>query len=354
MDTQTEQTVLKRARRRLRLRRGLRRIALVLGILAAAACIGEFCALWALSARVARLEALAGIAAPQEPLFPRFSFFSQSEAGASVNMASESSSASDKAAPQDSAAESATSDSASSSAQLKIFAAGAYEKCCPALYATPLPPQDPPAKTVYLTFDDGPSDNTPAILDVLEQYGIKGTWFMVGTQLAGREELAYRIDAEGHTLALHSDSHSYADIYASPEAFLSDLDSLSFDIEEITGRRPGLVRFAGGSVNAYDAGFYTELTAEVLRRGLRYYDWNVSAQDAVKRSPGHAVIARRVISGVEQLDAETPAVVLMHDSKATTPLALPEILSTLSAEGYTFAALDSSVPMVAFSGGETL
>ena len=339
-----------KARRLLRLRRLGRKLALAAGLLAAAAALGEGFALWQLAGRVARLEAAVGLPAvsavsgaalPADAALPSADSAAQgAQADPAAGMAAQAGSG-----------QAAFSENAPSpSPTAEILAVGSYTALCPALCASPLPARAPAAKTVYLTFDDGPSAHTAAILDTLAQYNVKGTWFLVGTQLSGREDLVRRMDAEGHTVALHSDTHEYADIYASPAAFLEDLGALADKLSAITGTVPGLVRFAGGSINHYDADLYPALTAEVLRRGLRYYDWNVSAQDAVSHSPAPGVIAQRVIRGVEGVSADTPAVVLMHDSKATTPAALPEILQTLSAEGYSFAALDSSVPMVAFSG----
>lgn len=304
--------------RRVRRRRRLRVLALALAVLAAAGCIGLGRAVRQLSGRMARLEAAA---------------VSRAELPAEEPAAS---------GPEPTATPA-------------MLPAGDYAGQWPRLAADPLPARTPPPKTVYLTFDDGPSRCTAEILDVMAAHDAAGTWFVVGTQLSGREDLVRRIQAEGHALALHSNTHEYNEIYASPSAFLADAAALSDRLADITGLRPGILRFAGGSLNHYNAGIFQELTAELLRRGLRYYDWNVSAQDAVAKSPGAAVIAARVIDGVRALDDTVPAVVLMHDTKATTPAALPEILDTLSAEGYTFAALDSSVPMVAFgypdSGG---
>ena len=76
--------------------------------------------------------------------------------------------------------------------------------------------------TVYLTFDDGPSDNTDAILDILAEKDVKATFFVV-TQGGGTAvDRLKRIAAEGHTLGMHSFTHKYQQIYSSVEAFLED------------------------------------------------------------------------------------------------------------------------------------
>lgn len=227
--------------------------------------------------------------------------------------------------------------------------AGAYQQLWPELYVTPPPTAEPADKTVYLTFDDGPSENTAGILQTLADYGAQATWFVTGGSVAAYPEQLLAIARAGHALGLHSDTHDYADIYASVEAFLADMEAISARVEQLTGQRCGLLRFPGGSINAYNAGLYQPLCAEVLRRGYRYYDWNASAQDAVSPQRSAADTARRVIEGVH---ANRWSVVLLHDTKSHTADALPEILAALSAEGYVFAALDPSVPMVSFGYGE--
>lgn len=227
--------------------------------------------------------------------------------------------------------------------------AGHYQQEWPALYATPLPAAEPPEKTVYLTFDDGPSANTARILQTLADYGAQATWFVTGSSIAAHEDELLAIARAGHALGLHSDTHEYKEIYASVENFLADMDAVSARVEQLTGQRCGLLRFPGGSINSYNAGLYQPLCAEVLRRGYRYYDWNASAQDAVSPQRSAADTARLVIDGVH---ANRWSVVLLHDTKSHTADALPQILAALSDEGYTFAALDSSVPMVSFGYGE--
>lgn len=75
-------------------------------------------------------------------------------------------------------------------------------------------------KTVYLTFDDGPSKNTRQILDLLDKYDIKATFFVCGTQDEELMPLYKEIIEKGHTLGMHSYSHDYDEIYASTESFL--------------------------------------------------------------------------------------------------------------------------------------
>lgn len=220
-----------------------------------------------------------------------------------------------------------------------------YSVLYPDLQVEPLTPQPAAERTVYLTFDDGPSKHTTEILQILSKYHIPACWFVVGNSISGRTEQLRQIVDAGHTIGLHSNTHDYNDIYQSPHAFLADMHQLVETLRE-NNITTDILRLPGGSINHYNSGIYPELLAELLRRGYRYYDWNVSAQDAVSPAPSGDTVARRVIEGVHR--QHSPSIVLMHDTKASTPAALPKILDTLLAEGYTFAALDSSVPPVAF------
>lgn len=126
-----------------------------------------------------------------------------------------------------------------------------YQELYADLYADP--PEEyvtPPAKTVFLTFDDGPSDNTVKILDLLDQYGAKATFFVTGTNITGREALLKDIVQRGHTLAVHTYSHDYKAIYASVEAFLDDFSKVYNQIVAATARRPPSSAFPAAASTA--------------------------------------------------------------------------------------------------------
>lgn len=202
-------------------------------------------------------------------------------------------------------------------------------------------------KVAYLTFDDGPSERTPEVLEILERYGVKATFFVTGRG-DGQSLQWMRETAEaGHTLGMHSCTHDYSEIYASVEAFLEDCDGLSTLILKATGQRPQILRFPGGSVNAYNAGIYQELIAEITRRGFVYFDWNVSSADAAPGGPDAEAIAANVLDGGADLRR---AVVLLHDSagKAATVEALPAIIEGYQAMGFTFEALTPEVVPIIF------
>lgn len=197
-----------------------------------------------------------------------------------------------------------------------------------------------------LTFDDGPSRNTGRVLEILDRYGVKATFFVVGSTAASAasQQRMQDIVAAGHTLAMHSWSHDYKKIYASVEAFLDDFYRLYQYIHEVTGVYPQVFRFPGGSINGYDRGVYQEIIAEMTRRGFVYFDWNASAQDATVRPRPAADIAADCLRGV----GRDLAVVLCHDSAArgTTVDALPAVIEGYQRAGYTFSALHPGVEQV--------
>ena len=202
-------------------------------------------------------------------------------------------------------------------------------------------------KTVYLTFDDGPSARTAEILDILQRYGVKATFFTVGQTDEAAAGLFKRIAAEGHCLGVHSFSHDYRTIYSSVEAFLTDFKAQYDWIVQTTGVHPQIFRFPGGSINSYSGGLYQELVAEMTRRGFAYFDWNVSGGDAT----GQATAASVAAGATRGMDSLRRAVVLLHDSapRTYTVAALPAIIEAYQAAGFTFRTLSPQVRAVTFS-----
>ena len=203
-------------------------------------------------------------------------------------------------------------------------------------------------KTVYLTFDDGPSARTREILEILEEYGVKATFFVVGKEDERSKQWMRDIVAAGHTLGVHSYSHVYKEIYASVEDYLADFSKIYDLIFETTGVAPQIFRFPGGSINGYNASTYSAIIGEMVRRGFVYFDWNVSSGDAVKGGVSAAVLTANCLSKVKSLRR---AVVLMHDSasRTTTVEALPRIIEGYQRAGFTFAPLTPEVKPVVYA-----
>jgi len=225
-----------------------------------------------------------------------------------------------------------------------------YAELYPELYA----PQELDASlyekgVVYLTFDDGPSERTGEILDILKEKDVKATFFVVGNDSEQGKEMLRRIVEEGHTLGMHTYSHRYNDIYQSVEAYLDDMYKIFSQIKEATGTEPTLFRFPGGSINAYNGNIYQELISEMLRRGFVPFDWNMANSDAItNRLVPTEELIYNVLHNAEQKDR---GVVLMHDSswKTTTVEALAPTIDGLREKGFELKALTHEVMPILFS-----
>ena len=201
-------------------------------------------------------------------------------------------------------------------------------------------------RTVYLTFDDGPSERTMEILYILKEYDIKATFFVVSNNGEKHSETLKRIYDEGHNIGVHSDSHSYKEIYKSVDSFLEDFETCYRYIETTTGTAPSIFRFPGGSINNYNKDVCKDIIDEMGRRGFTYFDWNVSSEDATKNCDEDSIY-NNVVKGCSR---HTNSVVLMHDSrpKKDTVAALKRIIPELLEQGYTFGKLDENVTPTVF------
>lgn len=225
-----------------------------------------------------------------------------------------------------------------------------YQKLYPDLYApTKAAAEKTEAKTVYLTFDDGPSACTRQILDILDFENVKATFFVKGTTNEDDLKTMKEAARKGHTIGMHSYSHSYKYIYASVENFLKDMHNISALIRQTTGQEPAVFRFPGGSISGVNLRLHEQLMAEMLRRGFIPYDWTISSGDAETKNITADGIARRVIDEVSK--SKEPAFVLLHDSgkKQTTAQALGRIIKELKQKGYSFKAVTPDVKPALFS-----
>ncbi len=196
-------------------------------------------------------------------------------------------------------------------------------------------------RKVYLTFDDGPSENTSKILDILKERNIKATFFVVGIDDEQSRALYQRIVAEGHTLGMHSFSHKYDLIYKSKEAFAEDMSHLQSYLEEVTGVAPKVMRFPGGSSNQVSNVDMQELIQYVNEQGVTYFDWNVASGDATNHPYTKEELVQNVMDDVVRYET---SVVLMHDAsdKATTVEALVPMIDQLRELGAEILPIDET------------
>lgn len=183
-------------------------------------------------------------------------------------------------------------------------------------------------RKIYLTFDDGPSCYTDDILDILKQYNVKATFFVVGKTDEESLAMYQRIVDEGHTLGMHSYSHKYQEIYQSVESYAEDLNKLQEFLYDTTGVWSRYTRFPGGSSNRVSSVDMSELIMYLKEQGIQYFDWNISSGDAAAGTVSVQTIVDNVMRDIEKHDT---VIVLMHDAagKETTVEALPIILEKL-------------------------
>ena len=193
-------------------------------------------------------------------------------------------------------------------------------------------------KVVYLTFDDGPSENTKKILDILAEYNAKATFFITGANEQCRSYIKEAYEA-GHTIGLHTYTHDYDKVYKSDEAYFDDLEQVGQVAKEQIGFVPCFIRFPGGSSNMisaeYNKGIMTRLVKSVQEKGYQYYDWNLDSGDA-------AGCGKEEIEQNATTDKIHHVMILFHDTqtKDATVEALPYILKYYTDQGYEFRAID--------------
>ncbi len=198
---------------------------------------------------------------------------------------------------------------------------------------------------VYLTFEDGPSENTEAILDILDQYQVKATFFVVGKTDEESQALYKRIVEDGHTLGMHSYSNKYSTIYESKEAFESDFTQLRDYLYELTGVESHYYRFPGGSSNQISNVDMAEFIQYLDSQNVVYYDWNVSSGDATSQAYSSEDIVANVTSNVVKYKT---SVVLLHDAddKSTTVEALVPLIEALQAMNAQILPIDEDTTVI--------
>lgn len=197
-------------------------------------------------------------------------------------------------------------------------------------------------KVIYLTFDDGPSGYTKKLLDVLDKYNVKVTFFVCNN---GLDSMIVEEAKRGHTIGVHGWTHDYKKLYTTKEGFYDSFYKMQDRIFELTGIRTNLLRFPGGSSNAvsrnYCKGIMTELTKDVTEKGIYFFDWNVLSGDSEAQPISTEQVYKNVINGITALKGK-PAVVLQHDIKNFSVNAVEDIIKWGLANGYTFLPLDET------------
>lgn len=194
-------------------------------------------------------------------------------------------------------------------------------------------------KIAYLTFDDGPSENTDKVLNILDKYKIKATFFVVGlNQNKATVKRLKEIVKRGHSLGIHSLTHNYKQIYASLEAFKKDVYAIRDFVKKSTGIDAKIYRFPGGSSNGVSKTNMYTIIEWLESAGFKYFDWNLGGTDAAWPAPS----ADKIYNDIAMYSkSNSDKIVLIHDSKGkeNSVKALPRIIKKLKKEGYAFAKI---------------
>lgn len=184
------------------------------------------------------------------------------------------------------------------------------------------------SKVAYITFDDGPSKYTGQLLDIMNQYDAKATFFMIGENLDDYPEAVKRLVHEGSYPGLHSMTHSYKKLYKSGNSdnFLNEFKEVQNKVAALIGFKPHLIRAPYGSSPQIGEAFRGDIAAA----GFKMWDWTTDSLDWKLPGQPNKIISR-IHRGVHR-DIE---VILMHERKQTVE-ALPQILKLLKAKGYEF------------------
>lgn len=193
-------------------------------------------------------------------------------------------------------------------------------------------------KRVFLTFDDGPSVNTPAILSILKERNIKATFFMLGSRVEAMPEVVKQVFDQGHYVANHGYSHVYSQIYACPQKVLEEYNQTNTAIQKALGEpdfNSHLFRFPGGLVGGKYAEIKQQAKQLLEQNDIANVDWNALTGDAERQNPTQ----EQVLEGLQKTSqGKNSIVVLMHDAQAKqiTVETLPQIIDYLTGQGYEF------------------
>ena len=205
--------------------------------------------------------------------------------------------------------------------------------------------------TIYLTFDDGPGKYTSQILDTLDKYNIKATFFVTSQFPGYLDKIKDEYD-RGHTVGVHTYSHKWS-IYNAVDSYWNDFSSMENIVYEKTGVHPKYFRFPGGTSNTANCKYNDSnnmmetLTNLMTEKGYVYFDWHVDSCDTCKKNSVNDIIntIKKYVKGSGNY------IILMHDIKKNTMEALPSVIEYLKAHNYTFKKIDDTTPVKQFGPG---
>lgn len=199
-----------------------------------------------------------------------------------------------------------------------------------------------PQKTVYITFDDGPSDNTFEVLEILRKQDVKATFFVLGNQAKTHPELINAIWEQGHAIGNHTYNHNYQDLYSGFTEFWRQIKQTEEIVRGITGVRPQVIRAPGGTFNHFDHNYFNLLK----QAGYIVTDWTVDSGDSKRKGVPASEILKESTTDLKS----SRVILLLHDGGGhqESVKALPGIIARYKAAGYSFGILDETVEPVQF------
>ena len=199
-------------------------------------------------------------------------------------------------------------------------------------------------KVIYLTFDDGPSNKvTNKVLDILKEKEVKATFFLIGNQINGLEDVVKRTYDEGHSLGLHTYTHKFNKIYCNEDKFIQEMFDCRNEINKVVGISPNIIRFPGGSCKRLSKSYLNKLHDNKFK----IYDWNLDNSDGIDPKLSPSKLYRNAIKGSEKLPN---IILLMHctSMNKNTYKALPQIIEYYKSHGYEFKTITEDTPELYF------
>ena len=191
-------------------------------------------------------------------------------------------------------------------------------------------------KTVYLTFDDGPHRVSNQILNMLDEYDAKATFFMLDGNMRNFPDAVKRMAEDGHSLGAHGVTHDKTKIYQSPKTVVAEMNQTLNTIKEITGIDTSFIRTPYGSAPYMTAPY----KKAVNDQGYQMWDWNIDSKDWYYRD--HRLVENTISQISSQSKKQEPLVILLHEREETLAQ-LPELLKYLKEHNYSFKALDPTM-----------
>ncbi len=196
-------------------------------------------------------------------------------------------------------------------------------------------------KIAYITFDDGPTIYTAKILEILEKYDARATFFMLSNNIKQYPDKVRAVANQGNSIGLHGVSHDINVMYQSPETLVSEMHACNSSLQQVAGFQTDLIRVPFGSKP-----YMTEDFKDMLEKaGFIMWDWNVDSKDSLK---GYDISIATITQNVKcQVVKKRIPVILMHEREATVE-ALPEILEFLKEQNYNLIPIGDNVTPVNF------